>query len=43
MEFTDEGLVLKVIMPDSGLEEILICTNTELIVRVPELVDNYEE
>ena len=38
MEVDDEGLVLTEIMPGSDLEEILSCTDTDLIVRVPELV-----
>lgn len=39
MEVTDQGLVLKEIMPGSDLEEILSCTEADVIVRDPLLVE----
>lgn len=40
LEVTDEGLLLKEIMPGSSLEEILSCTDAELIVQEQLLVEN---
>lgn len=40
MEVTDQGLELKEIMPGSDLEDILSCTDADLIVKKHELVEN---